>query len=198
MKPTKITLITDRKITKNSIIARVSILSKLGLARVIIREKDLQVEALHELYMQIKKNITTPTQVFVNAGEEFINKYNVDQIHLSQYNFHSISKTLLKNIDFGISVHSVKQAQEALVYQPSYLLVSHIFKTPCKKGVPPKGIHLLETIKKVTNVPIVALGGITSETSTLVRRHGFSEMAIRSYLLKSEEIEKDYYKLFDE
>ncbi|MGO0807446.1 thiamine phosphate synthase, partial [Clostridioides difficile] len=37
---------------------------------------------------------------------------------------------------------------------------SHIYETKCKEGLNPKGIELLKEAKKITDIKIIALGGI--------------------------------------
>lgn len=63
---------------------------------------------------------------------------------------------------FGCSVHSCDETRLAETLKPDYLLLSPIFPTVSKLGIPALGLTALRECSEGTAVPIVALGGITS------------------------------------
>lgn len=180
-----ITLITDRKICSKGLINQIKFLiDNKKIDQIILREKDLCNKELFDLYSQIALIIKNENiELIVNTNEEFIKEYSISSFHLSQKNLRLIDKNLLKYNYFGVSVHSIKEAKEAIVYKPDYLLVSHIFKTKCKMGLKPKGIELLNNIKKITDISLIALGGIDNKKIKLLKNKGFSNVAMRSKLL---------------
>ncbi len=73
----------------------------------------------------------------------------------------------------GRSSHSLEQAKTAIQEPISYLSVGPVYGTDCKK-VPDKkvGNDLVSEVLKITRLPIVAIGGITSENIRPVRQTG--------------------------
>ncbi len=73
----------------------------------------------------------------------------------------------------GRSSHSLEQAKTAIQEPISYLSVGPVYGTDCKK-VPDKkvGNELVSEVLKMTTLPIVASGGITTENIGPVRQTG--------------------------
>lgn len=63
---------------------------------------------------------------------------------------------------FGCSVHSLQELATANLLHPDYLLLSPIFPTESKPGVPHLGIERLASFIAATPRPVIALGGITT------------------------------------
>ncbi|MGM0378976.1 MAG: thiamine phosphate synthase [Bacillota bacterium] len=179
----KISLITDRKIYSGDLIKRIKDLYKEKIIyQVIIREKDLNDNKLFDLYEKI--NSINGLDVLVNANINFIKKYNINRFHLSQKNLKMFKNKNLDHFYFGVSVHSINEAKKALKYKPNYLLVSNIFKTSCKPNKKAKGIKLLKDIREITDIKIVALGGINFENLKSLKNKNINYVAMRSALLR--------------
>ena len=181
-----ITLVTDRLICQTSLVKWVkTLVDSNRIDQVILREKDLSDKALYDLYCQMTQVLKdTSINLIVNASLEFSQKYSVNKIHLSQKNFKKIThKTLVKEIYFGVSVHSITEIKSALSFEPSYLLVSPIFKTPCKSDKEALGIDFFKRVKEITNIPIIALGGINDQNINQLKKANFSNIAMRSSLM---------------
>ena len=74
--------------------------------------------------------------------------------------------------------------------------MSHIYETKCKKDLKPKGINLLKDGKKITNIKIVALGGILPCNVKEVLNYA-DDFAVMSTLFTCENVElkiKEYTK----
>ena len=181
-----ITLITDRLICKKSLLVKIEeLINEKRIDQIILREKDLDDEKLYNLYLEIEK-ITKNSHVnlIVNTSLAFAKKYDLKKIHLSQRNFKKLStKKALKDLSFGISVHSMKEIKSALKFEPDYLIVSPVFKTDCKRGQKPLGIGFLKEVQSNTNIPLIALGGINDEKINQLKQLNINNMAMRSYLL---------------
>lgn len=63
---------------------------------------------------------------------------------------------------FGCSVHSFPEIAAAANIGPRYLLLSPVFPTASKPGVPALGIDALQEYVAVADVPVIALGGIVT------------------------------------
>lgn len=68
-----------------------------------------------------------------------------------------------------------------------YLLAGHIFPTSSKPGLPPGGLELLESIREVSSLPLLAIGGITPEKVPALCRQELEGIAVMSYIMQSPE-----------
>lgn len=181
-----ITLITDRLICKDSLLVKIEeLIDEKRIDQIILREKDLDDKKLYYLYLEIEKILkNTHVKLIVNTSLAFVKKYDLKRIHLSQRNFKRISsKKELKDLFFGISVHSMNEIRSALKFEPDYLLVSPVFKTDCKKDKKPLGIGFLKKVQSMTNIPLIALGGINDKNINQLKQMNISNTAMRSNLL---------------
>ena len=153
---------------------------------VILREKDLTESEYHELARQVlQENPEIILHSFVNAAREL----QVENMHLPMNLFRN-----LKNRDcfsqIGVSVHSVQEAKEAEFLDADYLIAGHIFQTDCKKDLPPRGVQFLEEICQSVQIPVYAIGGISSENIRHIRDAGASGACIMSGFMQCESITK--------
>jgi len=91
----------------------------------------------------------------------------------------------------GASVHSLEEADKAVDEGADYLLVSHIFPTNSKPGVPPNGLKLLHQVQSNYSQPVIALGGINLNNVNRVVAAGCSRIAVMSALLKAVDVEAE-------
>lgn len=179
-------LITDRLICETSLLTKINeLVEENKIDQIILREKDLDDEKLYNLYIEIQKIIkNSRIHLIVNASLTFAKKYELKGIHLSQKNFDEInSKKEIEDISFGVSVHSLKEIESALEFEPDYLLLSPVFKTNCKKSQKPLGIEFLKKIQRITDIPLIALGGIDEEKISQLKKVNIDNFAMRSNLL---------------
>jgi thiamine-phosphate pyrophosphorylase len=81
----------------------------------------------------------------------------------------------------GVSTHSVEQIQEACEIGASYVFYGHVFQTDCKKGVPPRGLELLQRMCAQADVPVYAIGGITPENAMQAVDAGAAGVCVMSW-----------------
>lgn len=163
---------------------------KAGIYAVILREKDLSYELLLPIATRIKRIIgNTGVKLIINNNIEVAKAVEADGYHTNFESF--INENLAFNGTRGVSVHSLEEAIEAQKHGANYILLGHIFKTDCKKGVPPRGTELIRTIRKHINIPIISLGGINPSNTHLVMDAGSNGIAVMSSIMKA----KDPYSL---
>ena len=64
----------------------------------------------------------------------------------------------------GVSTHNLQQVREAALTSATYIAVGPIFTTPTKERPDPVvGVSFIREARRLTNKPIVAIGGITLE-----------------------------------
>ncbi len=90
----------------------------------------------------------------------------------------------------GRSVHSLKAAQKAIAEGVDYLQVGTIFPTECKPGHQGNGTKLLADIRQLTDLPIIAIGGISTANIPQVLKAGASGVAVVSAILRDPQPEK--------
>ncbi|WP_025716101.1 thiamine phosphate synthase [Paenibacillus sp. 1-18] len=87
---------------------------------------------------------------------------------------------LPKGTRCGVSVHSLEEAQIAERAGADYVLYGHVYETHCKPGVVPRGTAQLERICRLSNIPVIALGGIQPHHIPELYHAGASGIAVMS------------------
>ena len=121
-------------------------------------------------------------------------KVNADGCHLGQKDMSIIkAKKILKNKIIGITCHnSIRLAKKALMNGANYIAVGAFYKTETKKVKFRAKLSILEKIKKLTNNPIVAVGGINERNYKKLLLKKVNFLAISSYIWKNNK-----YKPYD-
>ena len=88
------------------------------------------------------------------------------------------------NAIVGISTHNLQQFRSAADTDADYIAVGPIFETRTKANPDPVvGLELIREARRLTNKPIVAIGGITLEQAADVIRAGADSVAVVSDIL---------------
>ena len=183
-------LITNRKlVNRKRYFNTIEEAGKYGVKNIILREKDLSTEELIEVYIKIRDLVPEETNIIINSNIEAARILKEKFIHLS---FKDFKRNLeeVKSLEVGVSVHSILEALEADRLGASYILVSPIFETQCKKDVTPKGINFIKEIKEKVNCKVIALGGINEHNFKEVLGAGAGDFACMSLLFMSNNIKK--------
>ncbi|HAT4351713.1 thiamine phosphate synthase [Clostridium perfringens] len=183
-------LITNRKlVNRKRYFNTIEEAGKYGVKNIILREKDLSTEELIEVYIKIRDLVPEETNIIINSNIEAARILKEKFIHLS---FNDFKRNLeeVKSLEVGVSVHSILEAIEADRLGASYILVSPIFETQCKKDVTPKGINFIKEIKEKVNCKVIALGGINEHNFKEVLGAGAGDFACMSLLFMSNNIKK--------
>jgi thiamine-phosphate pyrophosphorylase len=88
----------------------------------------------------------------------------------------------------GVSTHNLDQLREAIRTSADYIAVGPIFATSTKRNPDPVvGLELLRAARKLTDKPLVAIGGIALERAAEVYAAGADSVAVISDLLSAED-----------
>ena len=87
----------------------------------------------------------------------------------------------------GRSVHSAEAARRAEAEGADYLVAGPVYETRSHPGVEPAGLALIGKIAPAVRVPVLAIGGITTERVAEVVRAGASGVAVISAVLAQRE-----------
>jgi thiamine-phosphate pyrophosphorylase len=84
----------------------------------------------------------------------------------------------------GVSTHNLDQFKDAAASSADYVAVGPVFSTSTKANPDPLvGIELIRRARRLTDKPIVAIGGITLESAAEVIRAGADSIAVISDIL---------------
>ena len=128
-----------------------------------------------------KKN---KVKFIVNDDPILAKKLNADGCHLGQRDMDiKEAKELIKGKIIGITCHnSIKLAKEAIKNKANYIAFGAFFSTKTKKAKYRSNIKTLNKAKKLTNIPIVAIGGITNKNYKKLLLNNSNFLAISGYI----------------
>ena len=111
-------------------------------------------------------------------------KVNADGCHLGQKDMSIIkAKKILKNKIIGITCHnSIRLAKKALMNGANYIAVGAFYRTKTKKVKFRAKPSILRKIKKLSDNPIVAIGGINEKNYKKLLLNKANFLAISGYI----------------
>lgn len=116
-----------------------------------------------------------------------------DGVHLGQDDLPlPIARRLMgKDKIIGLSTHSLEQALRGAKDGASYVSLGPIFPTQSKANLPsPLGPDLVSRVKRVIDVPLVAIGGINAKNVGGVIEAGADGVAVISAILSAPDIQE--------
>ena len=131
-------------------------------------------------YLCKKNNV----KFIVNDDPILTKKLNADGCHLGQkdMNIKDAKKIIVGKI-IGITCHnSIKLAKEAIKNKANYIALGAFFTSKTKKAKYRSNINTLNKAKKLTNIPIVAIGGITDKNYKKLLLNNANFLAISGYI----------------
>jgi len=120
----------------------------------------------------------------INDDPILAKRLNADGCHLGQKDM-SINKArkILKNKIIGITCHnSIKFAKIAIDNKADYIAFGAFNDSKTKKTRFKAKINILNSIKKITKIPIVAIGGINAKNYKKLLLNKANFLAISSYV----------------
>ena len=117
-------------------------------------------------------------------------KLNADGCHLGQkdMNFFEAKKILKKKI-IGITCHnSIKLVKIALKNKANYIAIGAFNFSKTKKVRYRASINLLKKVKKITNVPLIVIGGINSNNYKKLLLNKANFLAISGYIWNNKKL----------
>ena len=126
----------------------------------------------------------------VNDDPMLAKKINADGCHLGQKDMNILkARKILKNKIIGITCHnSIKLAKKAITAGANYLAFGAFYSTRTKKVKYKANLKILRLVKKLTNAPVVAIGGIknTNYKKLLLNKANF--LAISGYIWNNKKL----------
>ena len=130
------------------------------------------------------------TKFLINDDVFLAKKLNTDGCHLGQKDMKIVkARKIIKKKIIGITCHnSIKLAKSAIKNKADYLAFGAFNFSKTKKTRYKANLILLKKIKKITNTPIVAIGGINSENYKKLLLNKANFLAISGYIWKNKKL----------
>ena len=179
-------LISPTKITDNTFFKSLELVFKSK--KVSFFQLRLKNEKLSKKIIFSKKIIKIckkyKVKFLVNDDPILALKVNADGCHLGQKDMSIIkAKKILKNKIIGITCHnSIRLAKKALMNGVNYIAVGAFYKTKTKKVKFRANSSILRKIKKLSNNPVVAIGGINEKNYKKLLLNKADFLAISGYI----------------
>ena len=186
-------LVTNRyQDSLENFLEKVETACRSGVTIIQLREKNLTTNQYYHLAKQVKK-ITDAYQLPLIIDDRLDVCLAVDAagLHIGDDELPvSVARKVLgpKKI-LGITAKTVKRALEAEEGGADYLGTGAIFPTTTKENAPITLISTLKTICQTVAIPVVAIGGLTSENIDQLAATGIAGVAVVRDLMQAEDIE---------
>ena len=186
-------LVTNRyQDSLESFLEKVETACRSGVTIIQLREKNLTTNQYYQLAKQVKE-ITDAYQVPLIIDDRLDVCLAVDAagLHIGDDELPvSVARQVLgpKKI-LGVTAKTVKRALEAEEGGADYLGTGAIFPTTTKENAPITQISTLKTICQTVAIPVVAIGGLTSENIDQLAATGIAGVAVVRDLMQAEDIE---------
>tara|TARA_B100001245_G_scaffold122919_1_gene90449 strand:- start:70 stop:702 length:633 start_codon:yes stop_codon:yes gene_type:complete len=170
--------------------------------------------------VQYRDKINTISQKIINAKKikHICEKYNVlfiindsadlakevdsDGVHIGQNDdtVEYCKKTLSNEKIIGTSNNNMEEIYQSIKANVDYLAIGKVFETSTmgKKDRNIVGLELIANAKKITAIPVVAIGGINKNNANKVIKSGADSICVVSEIVKSSnpELEANKFKRF--
>lgn len=186
-------LVTNRyQDSLENFLKKVETACRSGVTIIQLREKNLTTNQYYQLAKQVKE-ITDAYQVPLIIDDRLDICLAVDAagLHIGDDELPvSVARQVLgPDKILGVTAKTVKRALEAETSGADYLGTGAIFPTTTKENAPITLISTLKTICQMVAIPVVAIGGLTSENIDQLVDTGIAGVAVVRDLMQAEDIE---------
>ena len=169
-------------------VAWVARLAKLGVGTIQLRAKDLaHADAVKSVREALSVCAGTAAKLVVNDYWQAAIEAKARHLHLGQEDLAELSEADIAAIrgaglTLGLSTHDDAELETALRYSPDYVALGPIYPTTLKvMRFGPQGLdRITDWKKRIGQIPLVAIGGITLERAPAVYAAGADSIAVVS------------------
>lgn len=166
---------------------------KGGATFIQLREKTLDTDSFRKEAAEIKELCARYHVPFViNDNVEIAKKIDADGVHVGQSDMEAgnVRKILGDDKIIGVSAQTVEQALLAQKHGADYLGVGAVFKTGSKDDADDVSHDELQKICEAVDIPVIAIGGISSKNVTELKGRGIVGIAVISAIFAQPDITK--------
>ena len=186
-------LVTNRyQDSLENFLEKIETACRSGVTIVQLREKNITTNQYYQLAKEVKE-ITDAYQVPLIIDDRLDVCLAVDAagLHIGDDELPvSVARQVLGSDKIlGVTAKTVKRALEAEESGANYLGTGAIFPTTTKENAPITLISTLKIICQRVAIPVVAIGGLTSENIAQLIGTGIAGVAVVRDLMQAEDIE---------
>ena len=185
-RPHQLHLVTEPRKPAGELVRAISLALGGGVDWVQLRDKSASAASL---FAQARQLVTLTGErnvnLAVNDRLDVALAAGADGVHLAAQSLgvpeavHLAKGRLL----VGRSIHGLGEAIQAAADGADYLTFGHVFPTSTHPGLPPRGLSELRAIVQAVDVPVLAIGGITTDNLDAVLATGCAGVAVISAIL---------------
>ncbi len=169
-------------------------LIRCGIRFFQVRDKTLPDGRLYRQLQKIRDLCREAGACFlVNDRVDLALAAEADGVHLGQDDLPAAAarRLLGEGAVIGLSTHNWDQFKQGLKEPVDYLALGPLFPTATKEdAAPPVGLELLRRASRRTDIPLVAIGGISVERASGVLQTGARSVAVISGVAGAESPER--------
>ena len=138
----------------------------------------------------------------VNDSADLAKEVDSDGVHVGRNDdtIKYCKKILSEDKIIGSSNNSMQEIYKSIKAKVDYLAIGKVFETNTmgKRNRNIVGLDLITETKKITNIPIVAIGGINKNNAEKVIKSGAHSICVVSEIIKTSnpKLEANYFKKF--
>ena len=138
----------------------------------------------------------------INDSADLVKEVDSDGVHIGQNDdtVEYCKKTLSNEKIIGTSNNNMEEIYQSIKANVDYLAIGKVFETSTmgKKDRNIVGLELIADTKKITAIPVVAIGGINKNNANKVIKLGADSICVVSEIVKSSnpELEANKFKRF--
>ena len=185
-------LLSPNKINNNNfynVLDKVLQSKKIGFFQ--LRLKNIEIKKKIEIGKKIKK-ICKKNQVnfIINDDPNLTKRLDADGCHLGQKDMQiNEARKILKKKIIGVTCHnSIKLAKIAIRNKADYLAFGAFYVSKTKKTRYKAKISILNSIKKISKIPVVAIGGINEKNYKKLLLNKADFLAISNYIWNNKKL----------
>jgi len=196
-------LVTDRSLCRGRNLAGVVRSAvKGGVTLVQLREKQASTREFLEIGKTLKKILEeVRIPLIINDRMDIVLALNADGVHLGNSDMPYIEARNILGPDkiIGLSAESKTDAEAAACLGADYIGISPIYTTPTKPELETGlGLEGIQMIRKITNLPLVAIGGMNASNCRAAIESGADGIAVVSAICAAADPERAARALFKE
>lgn len=164
-----------------------------GCTMVQLREKESSSLEFYEQALEVKQ-VTDRYEVplIINDRVDIALAVQAAGVHIGQSDLPvpDVRRLIGMEMLLGVSVSSSEEAGQAMEDGADYLGVGAMFPTGTKTDANVVSMEELQRIRRITNLPIVVIGGINLDNAGLFRPMGIDGLAVVSAIIGQPDIRK--------
>ena len=187
-------LVTDRGLMSTQMLTEAVEQASLGGCTMVqLREKESSSLEFYEQAQEVKR-ITDRYEVplIINDRVDIALAVEAAGVHIGQSDLPvpDVRRLIGMEMLLGVSVSSSEEAGKAMEDGADYLGVGAMFPTGTKTDANAVSMEELQRIRRMTNLPIVVIGGINQENAGQFRPMGIDGLAVVSAIIGQPDIRK--------